>query len=296
MDSGSDETDLTLKSVEENSVEFILFPKLPLELRRKIWKAACFMPRIIDLVSSFNALTQAMSIIKKTNANYSILQWARPAPRLDQILFGLNCPNVYLSHCRIPPALLHVSREAREEGLKHYTLGFGTTRTKKMRKATLNFDSPAQIYVNWKCDIICPIFDFDLEARDAMREDLRKEPNMRCIAVDEEESLLARVLMKQALLDEIILYPKPGYFHRFDINRPIKSKFSPLDLGKKGATTKIKSVGNQHPIRAKRRLLGLKRESTNSMDTPQAEETAAQGSQTRPIRPKVTTMLLEIEV
>lgn len=69
---------------------FTCFPKLPPELRNRIWKEHCgdYEPRIIDL-------------------------WLKESSTKDNL--------IYCTHSRAP-ALLHTSREARSVGLQHYDL------------------------------------------------------------------------------------------------------------------------------------------------------------------------------
>ncbi|CAG8974586.1 hypothetical protein HYALB_00004383 [Hymenoscyphus albidus] len=57
-----------------------------------------------------------------------------------------------------PPSVLHVSREAREIGLKHYTLAFGTAEGSEYQVNEKGIHEPF-IYVNWKVDIFFPTSD-----------------------------------------------------------------------------------------------------------------------------------------
>ena len=71
--------------------QFTLFPKLPPELRRKIWKEACFEPRIVEVdISIYPTILTALSV----DCDYET-----------------QTPT---------PAILHVCSESRQIGLKHY--------------------------------------------------------------------------------------------------------------------------------------------------------------------------------
>lgn len=56
----------------------------------------------------------------------------------------------YIS-CSPPPSILHVSQESREEGLKWYRLGFGTS----FIKGRHTVSTPPQIYFNPEVDRLC---------------------------------------------------------------------------------------------------------------------------------------------
>jgi hypothetical protein len=49
LSEGDLEEEGNVQTEEERSPVFTLFPKLPPELRNKIWKKACFVPRVIGL-------------------------------------------------------------------------------------------------------------------------------------------------------------------------------------------------------------------------------------------------------
>ncbi|KUJ12827.1 uncharacterized protein LY89DRAFT_672948 [Mollisia scopiformis] len=96
-----------VKSVDHEAVnsqepltEFQKFPDLPIELRLRIWDYASEQPRIIELQSGTRTLNHADEINRLPPQS-----WVKVSV-----------------HGRQTPAILHVSREAREEGLKHYTL------------------------------------------------------------------------------------------------------------------------------------------------------------------------------
>lgn len=74
---------------------------LPSELRLKIWKAAAFIPRAVDVWCKDINLGRRRRFRRR---HYKILSRTRP------------------------PAILWTCRESRNEGLKHYALEFGTTK------------------------------------------------------------------------------------------------------------------------------------------------------------------------
>lgn len=84
---GDSETDSDDES-EENGPKFTLFPKLPVELRRKILKDVCFIPRVIDLWCR--------------DAFKDGEEWEEEfTTKIYPMAFE------YLSHSGIPPAILH---------------------------------------------------------------------------------------------------------------------------------------------------------------------------------------------
>ncbi|CZT50140.1 uncharacterized protein RSE6_11076 [Rhynchosporium secalis] len=70
--------------------------------------------------------------------------------------FTSSTPCRYESRAKFPPFILRTSHEARGIGLRHYSLNFGITRSYTYGDVRIEVSSPAQIYVNWDCDIICP--------------------------------------------------------------------------------------------------------------------------------------------
>ncbi|CZS92955.1 uncharacterized protein RAG0_03446 [Rhynchosporium agropyri] len=70
--------------------------------------------------------------------------------------FTSSTPCRYESCAKFPPFILRTSHEARGIGLRHYSLNFGITRSYTYGDVRIVVSSPAQIYVNWDCDIICP--------------------------------------------------------------------------------------------------------------------------------------------
>jgi hypothetical protein len=115
-----------------------LFPKLPIEIRLKIWKIMCYIQRNVDITTEH--------FIISDNENSTT-----------------DYPYFYKSSCP-SPAVLHVSQESRSEGLKHYQLDFTV-------KYEICFDQtqPAtvttkpKIYFNWKVDRLCIVDPTRLE-------------------------------------------------------------------------------------------------------------------------------------
>jgi hypothetical protein len=109
---------------------FTPFPRLPIEIRLKIWKCACFFSRNVDI-------------------------WAKD-------IGGIACEYTghvaHYFHSSAPaPSLLHICRESRSEALKHYQLEFGTTFDCKLAGTApgLTVSTPPRIYFNWAVDRIC---------------------------------------------------------------------------------------------------------------------------------------------
>ncbi|KAH7419382.1 hypothetical protein BKA64DRAFT_15632 [Cadophora sp. MPI-SDFR-AT-0126] len=110
---------------------FVSFPRLPAELRVRIWKFVCFEPRNVD-IQTF----QRGHVI-------SAIPPVAPFPG-----FGPQIQlHSYFSQTKLPPAL-HVNQELRAEALKWYKLSFG--REVVDRGFTITF--PPKIYVNFEVD------------------------------------------------------------------------------------------------------------------------------------------------
>jgi len=137
----------TVVNSAEQLKEFACFRELPIELRIKIWGHACSVTRNVDI-------------------------WAKKL-----MIPGDSFDNDYLyywySSCAIP-AVLHVSRESRAEGLEHYTPDFATFQAIDMINSillTLSISTPAQVYINWDNDRLCLIEPCSMDARDMDFED-----------------------------------------------------------------------------------------------------------------------------
>jgi 2EXR family len=121
-------TSTTATSNDTNSLaaEFTCFPKLPIEMRLKIWKCAANIPRNVDLW---------------IGAAYS-----------NMSMWGVGSPShEYIFSTSSPPAILHICRESRHEGLSNYALAFGTEYSVGRNRVT----EEATVYVNWEADTIC---------------------------------------------------------------------------------------------------------------------------------------------
>lgn len=114
---------------ETGLASFTYFPKLPLELRLRIWKAVSSNPRNIDLWLGKIKLGDMM---------------------LDEnkILAGMPA----FTSTSIPPAILQCCQESREEGLKNYRLSFGLDLA---FDGGLRVSMEPRIYINWKVDRVC---------------------------------------------------------------------------------------------------------------------------------------------
>jgi hypothetical protein len=111
------------KADKPNQV-FTLFPKLPPELRNKIWNEHCTQsePRIIDL-------------------------WGTKNSTMEKMRYG--------THSKAPP-ILHTSNESRYIGLKYYKLLFEGEIQGEGVEGVGNPKKP-HIYVNWEHDILFPV-------------------------------------------------------------------------------------------------------------------------------------------
>ncbi|KAK0113468.1 hypothetical protein ONS96_014332 [Cadophora gregata f. sp. sojae] len=129
------------------TVKFALFPKLPAELRVRIWKLASNETRNVD--------------IWVRNIHVGI--WNSPYA-------GTPTWSPYALYSSTKaPSILHVCHESRVEGLKYYVLDFGSTFKFKNYKTDKRFPNmrvtmPPQIYINWDVDRICIMRPEDFHA------------------------------------------------------------------------------------------------------------------------------------
>jgi hypothetical protein len=195
------------------SPEFTCFPLLPFELRYKIWKDICFIPRVIDV-------------------------WSRPLLEMDAACHLMY----YQSHKRVPPAILHTCKEARDVGLKFYTLDFGTSGEWNINHAKFTMVSQPQIYVNWACDIVCPMplrveNDWaNAKLYQSMVTDLAtKRHEMRRIAITSNKSVVDWIwnILENVWLEEVIVFASPQGFNapRFNNTKFISLDFVKLNEG-----------------------------------------------------------------
>jgi hypothetical protein len=208
--SSSNSSDHKIGDSSENAEEpkFECFPKLPLELRLKIWKALCFIPRNVGL-------------------------WAKPLgaddfwndfgelERLFKFVTNLGAP-----------AILHTCREAREEGLKYCTLAFGDDRWGHVPAlaAHVHFPLDPKFYFNFDIDVPCLVPSNDPTFSDVLRKMpknvARQDIRLNILAV--EAKWLSRAVRKapsiarnlRALgMKELVLYwPPLGSMDEFSEN------------------------------------------------------------------------------
>jgi hypothetical protein len=122
---------------ETSLKEFTSFPQLPSELRLKIWAHACHHPRNIDIFL----------------ANLGKLRIENENGISDFASYRYYSKYSY-SH----PVVLRVSKESREEALRHYHLSFGTSHV----FSNVSISTPAKLYVNFAADRICLLRPDDL--------------------------------------------------------------------------------------------------------------------------------------
>jgi len=104
---------------------FTCLPKLPAELRPRVWKYTCCVTRNVDI-------------------------WVNPIYiNIHEDGGSRSRPYQFVSKCP-PPAVLHVCKESRTEGLKHYTLDFSSTiEITAFNLALFTVSSAPRIYFNW---------------------------------------------------------------------------------------------------------------------------------------------------
>ncbi|KAE9380647.1 hypothetical protein N431DRAFT_449406 [Stipitochalara longipes BDJ] len=107
---------------------FTVFPKLPPEIRLKIWADVSCIPRHIPIhYVSMGIITMGV--------------------REEDELYDHFTPFRFVSPQAVS-ALLHTCRESREVGMKHYKLQFTT----EWDCLSFTFSTPPQIYINGSCD------------------------------------------------------------------------------------------------------------------------------------------------
>ncbi len=113
----------------------------------------------------------------------------------------------YTSHS-VVPALLQTSQEARTVGLQHYKLDFGVQLKGEEGLASVTIYVPPNIYVNWECDIICPMLQaLDSKVdQEAIFEIVFARKNLFRIAFDSSMIDYFDELLESNSLMEIILY------------------------------------------------------------------------------------------
>lgn len=218
-----------------SSKVFTLFPRLPTELRLKIWKDACFEPRLIDL-------------------------WFVPVELNQSINFDETAqPFVFRSHSRGVPSILHTSQEARIVGLQNYSLDFDTAFEGELAHipghvtggTSIEITAPPQIYVNWSCDIICPMPTLLSPVNDIDDNDEQEEqeeynscsfwtylwyhyPELQRVAVPADLWEDAEVLVYEHNLQEVFLYKYPKGLENLcvddlDLQKPILQELATIE-------------------------------------------------------------------
>lgn len=171
---------------------FTCLPKLPAEIRRRIWKHAAFISRNIDIWSPY-----------------------RGDMKLEGMTFQCNHFLTFIA----PPPLLHISSEARAVGLKYYSLAFGTSH---LMRFGFQITAPPHIYVNWDVDVICPM---DLKSYSVQTlKDLCNHAEIQHLALNVHDDTFSQDL--NSPLKSIILYRShvwehgqlPFYYSGFDIS------------------------------------------------------------------------------
>jgi hypothetical protein len=110
--------------------KFNCFPKLPKELRLKIWKCAAFIPRNVDVW---------------------IGPWTLEGTDDDSHWEIDDTSNFYFFSTSTAPKILHVCHESRQEGLLYYQLSFGAERG----TGAQYYRRDPSIYLNWSTDTVC---------------------------------------------------------------------------------------------------------------------------------------------
>ncbi|KAG4427716.1 hypothetical protein IFR05_016802 [Cadophora sp. M221] len=127
---------------------FTIFPLLSLEMRLLVWEFVCFQPRLVDIWPTKSGIELLARLF------------------LEE---GFEEPYYNYTHCGTVPSILHTSREARTVGLQYYQLEFGTEAkadNSGASRGTLSFSTPPRIFVNWECDIVCPMLELQSEFMD----------------------------------------------------------------------------------------------------------------------------------
>ena len=199
-------------SFKKEDSAFTLLPKLPLELRGKIWKEACFEPRIIDI--------WVQGLLEDPSFADSIC---------SHVAAFVSDDCSYHSHSAIP-AVMHACRESRATGLKHYCLEFSTKFEMNHGRVTINVSTPARIFVNWECDIVCPINLRHFTP--CMIEDLviRASP-MKHLALPIDCADYFERFLQLFNPEEIILYSQKLYISqtRFEVEKRLALSFSSME-------------------------------------------------------------------
>lgn len=187
-----------IEAVPECTLEvFTCFPNLPPELRQKIWKEGCCVSRNIDLWVTKN----------------------RNPGKLNRH------PFICRSHSQRPPAILHTTKEAREVGLRYYSL-FALTL------------SPGQIYVHWNCDIICPILHAQDHTLRPYESNMLLDLAFRCGEITRlalslpysNTGFLSMFLRYPSKVLEVTIYNALNGSQEFEAEKPVSVNFTEINL------------------------------------------------------------------
>jgi hypothetical protein len=212
---------------ESEELAFHCFPKLPNELRLRVWNYVCFRPRYIDL------FTRSTSY------------------RFPELNLKDWVPFQYLSHS-LPPALLHACKESRIEGLKHYELDFGTSQVAHAGAVKAAVTCDPRIYIHWGIDIPCLIWTYGQNQgqTEFLFEDLSaNRPKLQCLALDSKNLQYDwHFWPSYPNLKEVILYWLPSNM------RPVEFDQQPLTISFKDIVANL--VGAKGPrTKAQRALI-----------------------------------------
>lgn len=119
--------------VTGNDQTFTRFPKLPIELRLKIWEYVSDVER--DIWIGAKPISEGYRSVK---VMLHPLEWGAE----EVFKYITSSP---------PPSILHANQESRSEGLKQYSLAFGTT----LKYDGIELNVKPQIYINFQRDRIC---------------------------------------------------------------------------------------------------------------------------------------------
>lgn len=217
-----------LKKQDSERAAFTCFRKLPTELREMIWKEACFQQRHIDIWISPLSRKKFGRLLTKREVN-------------TRSMFEVQ------SHHRVP-LVLHTCAEARKVGLRYYSLEFDTSYSIKRRhRKTFQIGTPAQIYVNWECDIICPLFSKNWSWSNEADWDNQWErfnSKIKKIALDVKQAPVIEYFLNEARnITDIVLYATIQ--DEVLSNNPVRGKFdtqAPFNMTFEG----IKCLGEHY--------------------------------------------------
>ncbi|PMD49319.1 uncharacterized protein K444DRAFT_713022 [Hyaloscypha bicolor E] len=223
---------------EQSGPVFTLFPKLPPELRNKIWKNACFVTRLIDLWK--------FPIGEKEFRDACIEEF-------NKTIW------VYKSHSQTP-LIMHTPQEARAVGLGYYKLSFGKNFSAKIGQSEVIMSTPARIYLHWEYDVICPMPICLREegctiyrgSGPLVRELKDISPLMRRLALGKYDSACIFDLLGSTALEEVMIYNEPFTTLRpFEAHKSISLEFVSIE----NEVDEKLELGDQERLRPAKRLI-----------------------------------------